>query len=303
MLNYNLNIIGALKNIERLPFIPPQPKLVVRPDVSASFIVSAIPGYRFMNNENGLPYFTQDFFYSDISNYVRGVSGITPTGSRLPNAEISVTGTFVTSSDFIKYPLLGYSASLQIQSGSSAFLSGSLPQLNFSASTDFTFESYINFELSSSANIAQTTGSNAFLFFNYPDSQGLGFAATTIDQGKPGIRLVINPIGGQIVIDSPSIGRDANTWYHYAVERNGVDYSLLFNGKAIRTQTIFPDITGSISDKISLFNRIDPLNKTAQIRFQDHRIYRGKAKYGVTSGSFYNTPESMVCFNPPVPVD
>lgn len=301
MLNYNLNIIGVQQNVVRLPFIPPQPKLVVRPDVSASFIVSAIPGFRFVD-EFSNPFFGQNYFYSDISSIVRGQNLIVPSGSNLPDAEISTTGSFTTSSFITNFLPFGYSSSIQIQSGSSALVSGSIPELNFSQSVDFTIESFINFELSSSIQ-PQTTGSNAFLFYNFPDSKGLGFAATTTDQGKPGIRLVLNPLSGQVVIDSDPIARNANQWYHYAVERNGVDYQLLFDGKCIRTQRIFTNLTGSVSDKFCYFNRVDPLNKTAQIRFQDHRIYRGKAKYGVTvSGSSYTIPESMICWNPPIPV-
>lgn len=300
MLNYNLNIIGVQQNVERLPFIVTEPTLSVRGDTSASFLVSAIPGTRFVDAFSNT-YFNQNFFYSDISSTVRGANGSIPSGSNLPDAQISPSGSFTTSS-ITNFLLLGYSSSIQIESGSAAMISGSIPEINFSGSVDFTIESYINFELSASV-VSQGTGSNAFLFYSEPQTKGLGFANTTVDLGKPGIRLMVNTTSGQVVVDSDPIGRNANQYYHYAVQRNGSEFMLLFDGKCIRRQSIFGNITSVLENKFCYYNRPeDPGNSTAQIRFQDHRIYKNVSKYGlIASGSSYTIPESMIYWNPPLP--
>jgi hypothetical protein len=298
MLNLNLNILGASNK----PIVPIQPApdptttttttstttttttttsttttsgpASVRTDIYSASLVYAAPGSEFTTL--GMTSFRQD-----ISEVIRGNGtgfGILPT-----------TGSGTVSAATASY-FTGYNSSMQL-SGSinNGAINGFNSKIDFRTS-DFTVETWMNFSISALADVG-APDINPAIYFQYPD--GVGFAGTTTDAFDPGIRfLVIKSDGGEIYIDSPSVGRNANTWYHYAVQRSGSLMSAMFNGNCIQSFTV----TGNLkqgAQALQLGNRSDVT--VNPVRYQDYRIYKGIPKYGsITSGSSYTLPLSMV---------
>jgi hypothetical protein len=220
-------------------------------------------------------------YREDISQIIRGTGtgfGILPT-----------TGTGTVTAATASY-FTGYNSSMEL-SGSinNGTINGFNSNIDFRTS-DFTVETWMNFSTSAAAGDS-ALNINPSWYFQY--ANGVGFAATGIDLDTPGIRfLVIKSTGQEIYVDSPSIGRNANTWYHYAVQRSGSLMSAMFNGECIQSFTV----TGNLKQGAQAFelgNRSDASIKP--VRYQDYRIYKDIPKYGsITSGSTYTPPLSMV---------
>lgn len=254
--------------------------LRVRFDPYSGSVVLAIPGTLFGT------IFGQTSFAQDISSYIRN------SGSSYPLLSTTGSGTLnsATASNFFNY-----NSSVQLTGSISQFITGSDPNFNFGGNTDFTMETWINYGKAQAAN---QSGPNTVIFYNQTEDEGgqVGFQ-TVQDLNRPGIRLVlVTNTGSNIVIDSADIGRDANEWYHFAAQRSGSLFSLLFNGTVVKdfifSQGLF--ISSSVSTN-QIFGRGEEATDGGFRRFQDYIIYKGIGKYpNATSQSLYTLPGSIV---------
>jgi hypothetical protein len=320
MLNLNLNIIGAggKSRIGAGPQIGPTTTttttttsttttttttttagpISLRTDPYSASLVYAVPGAQFGST------YGQESFRSDISSYIRG------TGTSFTDAELPLTssgvpfgkGTFTASLESVAL-WSGYPSAIEI-SGSNG--SGSLcieappnsSQFEF-LSQDFTIETYINYQNSSSIySPNQGPGNvNAAMYWQYAENPipGFGFNTNGIANQDPGVRfLIFASNGSSIYYDSNVLPRQANQWYHFGCQREGSTFTSLWSGSAVQSFVFAGNLgTGSLNTPFYIMGTGYDAVKCH--RYQDYRIYNGAAKYsGITSGSTYTQPLSMV---------
>lgn len=305
MLNYNLNIISTplgRSNIGAGPDVQPTTTTTtttttsttttttttttaavqVRTDPYSGSLVIAIPGTQFGNT------FGQTSFAQDISSYIRG------TGVSYPLLSTTGSGT-LTSATASNFSAQGYTTSMQYSGSIGQWISGSDTNFLFT-NEDFTFESWINFSVTASANQSVANQSNVTHFYGVStDGSGSLYWTTARDADFPGIRLVLNTTVGELVIDSSAIQRNANQWYHYAIQRSGSLVSLLYDGTVVKDTTFGGTLKSDPATLFQLMGRPIENVRCQPYRIQDYRVYKGIGKYSnATSQSAYTLPDSMV---------
>jgi hypothetical protein len=319
MLNLNLNIIGAggRSNIGAGPNIGPTTTTTttsttttsttttigpvsLRTDPYSASLVYAVPGAQFGST------YGQESFRSDISSYIRG------TGTSFSDAELPITssgapfgkGTFTASLQSVAL-WSGYPSAIEISgsngSGSlSIKASGTASQFEF-RSADFTIETYINYQNAQTGGYTEGSpgpaNTNATMYWQYEEGSNPGFGFNTNGAGfqNPGVRfLIFSSTGAAIYYDTATLPRQANQWYHFGSQRSGSLFSSLWSGSAVQSFT-FGGLLGTGSANFPFYIMGDGESSVKCHRYQDYRIYNGVAKYsGLTSGSTYTLPESMV---------
>jgi hypothetical protein len=249
-------------------------------DPLASFLVFASPCTLF-------PQLNMQYDWSDISSQIRGTAGttITPYTTNINFSSNQAPPTFLQN---------GYRGTTGL-TGASAISSSTTTAFQFQ-STSFTIETWVRWNAAGGRQIFSDYAAG-----NVP--QSAIYWPTTI--GSPGTMnfYVDYGAGGETsIFGAMSLTIVANTWYHFAVQRNASTnvWTLYQNGVVRGTVTnasYNPNNTTSNKNLGNYGSGTGALDGTAvAANFQDYRIYKGVAKYptGAVTTTQFIPPNPMI---------
>lgn len=250
---------------------------IVRNDPYASFVRVAVPGTQFGST------FNQDFFYSDISQFINGSSTVVPliaTASGGSNL-LLISQSVVTSGSYQFRPD-GYQTSIyQEDAGSLGVLPNSIVG---PGASNFVYECWVYMQerlYSPGAPFHKSIWRgtpNAFF------SIDLTFQAQNSPQWR--MRTIFN----DTQYFSAAVSSDLNSWYHAAWVRSGNNFYWYWAGNRITGPTAMSGTQSSIS--LRLLGGDMGVNDGAKGSVQDIRVSIGTDR-GYT-GTTITIPNSLV---------
>ena len=249
-------------------------------DPLASFLVFATPGVQF-------PQLNMQYGWSDVSFQIRGTAGtaITPYTTNVNFSSNDAPSGFLQN---------GYRGTTGL-TGASALSSSTTSAFQFQ-STSFTIETWVRWNAAGSRMIfSDYTASNvAQSAIYWPTTIGSpGAMQVYIDYGSSGETSIFGALTPTIV---------ANTWYHWALQRNASTnvWTLYQNGVVRGTVTnasYNPNNSTANKNLGNYGSGTGALDATAvAANFQDYRIYKGIAKYptGTVGTTQFTPPNPMI---------